>query len=32
VLLNLYRLGWAKGWGNEDISAIARVLQHLSPK
>jgi 3-hydroxyisobutyrate dehydrogenase-like beta-hydroxyacid dehydrogenase len=32
VLLNLYRLGWTKGWGDEDISAIARVLQYLSPK
>jgi 3-hydroxyisobutyrate dehydrogenase-like beta-hydroxyacid dehydrogenase len=32
VLLHLYRLGWAKGWGDEDISAIARVLEHLSPK
>jgi 3-hydroxyisobutyrate dehydrogenase-like beta-hydroxyacid dehydrogenase len=31
VLLHLYRSGWAKGWGDEDISAIARVLQDLSP-
>jgi len=32
VLLQLYRLGWAKGWGDQDISAIARVLEHLNPK
>jgi 3-hydroxyisobutyrate dehydrogenase-like beta-hydroxyacid dehydrogenase len=32
VLLHLYRLGWAKGWGDEDISAIARVMEHLSGK
>jgi 3-hydroxyisobutyrate dehydrogenase-like beta-hydroxyacid dehydrogenase len=32
VLLHLYRLGWAKGWGDEDISAIAKVLEHLNPK
>jgi 3-hydroxyisobutyrate dehydrogenase-like beta-hydroxyacid dehydrogenase len=31
VLLNLYRTGVARGWGDEDISAIARVLEHLSP-
>jgi 3-hydroxyisobutyrate dehydrogenase-like beta-hydroxyacid dehydrogenase len=32
MLLHLYRLGWAQGWGDEDISAIARVLEHLSGK
>ena len=32
VLLHLYRLGVAKGWGDEDISAIAKVLEHLNPK
>jgi 3-hydroxyisobutyrate dehydrogenase-like beta-hydroxyacid dehydrogenase len=32
LLLHLYRLGWAQGWGDEDISAIARVLEHLSGK
>jgi 3-hydroxyisobutyrate dehydrogenase-like beta-hydroxyacid dehydrogenase len=31
MLLHLYRLGVAQGWGDEDISAIARVLEHLSP-
>jgi 3-hydroxyisobutyrate dehydrogenase-like beta-hydroxyacid dehydrogenase len=31
VLLHLYRTGVAQGWGDEDISAIARVLEHLSP-
>jgi 3-hydroxyisobutyrate dehydrogenase-like beta-hydroxyacid dehydrogenase len=32
TLLHLYRLGWAQGWGDEDISAIAKVLEHLSGK
>ena len=32
MLLHLYRLGVAQGWGDEDISAIARVLEYLSPK
>jgi 3-hydroxyisobutyrate dehydrogenase-like beta-hydroxyacid dehydrogenase len=32
MLLHLYRLGWAKGWGDEDISAIAKVLELLSGK
>lgn len=32
TLLHLYRTGWALGWGDEDISAIARVLEHLSGK
>jgi 3-hydroxyisobutyrate dehydrogenase-like beta-hydroxyacid dehydrogenase len=31
MLLHLYRLGVAKGWGDEDISAIAKVLEDLSP-
>jgi 3-hydroxyisobutyrate dehydrogenase-like beta-hydroxyacid dehydrogenase len=31
TLLHLYRSGWAQGWGDEDISAIARVLADLSP-
>jgi 3-hydroxyisobutyrate dehydrogenase-like beta-hydroxyacid dehydrogenase len=31
MLLHLYRTGVAQGWGDEDISAIARVLEHLSP-
>jgi 3-hydroxyisobutyrate dehydrogenase-like beta-hydroxyacid dehydrogenase len=30
VLLHLYGTGVARGWGDEDISAIARVLEHLS--
>jgi len=32
TLLQLYRIGVARGWGDEDISAIARVFEHLSPK
>ncbi len=32
TLLQLYRVGVARGWGDEDISAIARVLDHMSPK
>ena len=32
MLLHLYRLGVAQGWGDEDISAIAKVLEHLNPK
>jgi 3-hydroxyisobutyrate dehydrogenase-like beta-hydroxyacid dehydrogenase len=32
MLLHLYRTGVAQGWGDEDISAIARVLEYLSPK
>jgi 3-hydroxyisobutyrate dehydrogenase-like beta-hydroxyacid dehydrogenase len=32
TLLQLYRVGVAQGWGDEDISAIARVLEHLNPK
>jgi 3-hydroxyisobutyrate dehydrogenase-like beta-hydroxyacid dehydrogenase len=30
--LHLYRLGVAQGWGDEDISAIAKVMEHLSGK
>ena len=29
ILLHLYRVGWAKGWGDEDMSAIARVLEEM---
>jgi 3-hydroxyisobutyrate dehydrogenase-like beta-hydroxyacid dehydrogenase len=32
TLLHLFEVGVARGWGDEDISAIARVLEHLSPK
>ena len=32
LLLHLYRTGWAQGWGDQDISAIARVMEHLSGK
>lgn len=32
MLLHLYRLGVAKGWGDEDISAIMKVMEHLSGK
>jgi 3-hydroxyisobutyrate dehydrogenase-like beta-hydroxyacid dehydrogenase len=32
MLLHLYRLGVAQGWGDEDISAIAKVMEHLSGK
>jgi 3-hydroxyisobutyrate dehydrogenase-like beta-hydroxyacid dehydrogenase len=32
MLLHLYRAGVAQGYGDEDISAIARVLEGLSPK
>jgi 3-hydroxyisobutyrate dehydrogenase-like beta-hydroxyacid dehydrogenase len=32
VLLHLYATGVAQGWGDEDISAIARVLERLSPR
>ncbi|HEY9073246.1 MAG TPA: NAD-binding protein, partial [Desulfobaccales bacterium] len=31
MLLHLCRLGVAKGWGDEDISAIAKVMEELSP-
>jgi 3-hydroxyisobutyrate dehydrogenase-like beta-hydroxyacid dehydrogenase len=31
TLLTLYRAGVARGWGDEDVSAIARVLEHLDP-
>jgi 3-hydroxyisobutyrate dehydrogenase-like beta-hydroxyacid dehydrogenase len=32
LILHLGRLGVAQGWGDQDISAIAQVLEHLSPK
>jgi 3-hydroxyisobutyrate dehydrogenase-like beta-hydroxyacid dehydrogenase len=32
TLLHLYRTAWAQGWGEEDISAIAKVLEHLNGK
>jgi 3-hydroxyisobutyrate dehydrogenase-like beta-hydroxyacid dehydrogenase len=32
MILHLCRLGVAQGWGDEDISAIAKVLEHLNPK
>jgi 3-hydroxyisobutyrate dehydrogenase-like beta-hydroxyacid dehydrogenase len=32
TLLHLFQAGVAQGWGDEDISAIARVLEGLSPK
>jgi len=31
TLLHLFEVGVARGWGDEDISAIARALEHLSP-
>jgi hypothetical protein len=30
MLLHLCRTGVAQGWGDEDISAIMRVMEHLS--
>jgi len=30
TLLHPYRLGWTRGWGDEDIPAIMRVMEHLS--
>jgi 3-hydroxyisobutyrate dehydrogenase-like beta-hydroxyacid dehydrogenase len=32
LVLHLCRLGVAQGWGDEDISAMARVLEYLNPK
>jgi 3-hydroxyisobutyrate dehydrogenase-like beta-hydroxyacid dehydrogenase len=32
MLLHLFRIGVAQGWGDEDLSAIARVLEYLNPK
>jgi 3-hydroxyisobutyrate dehydrogenase-like beta-hydroxyacid dehydrogenase len=32
MILHLYRTGVAQGWGDEDLSAIAKVLEHLSQK
>jgi 3-hydroxyisobutyrate dehydrogenase-like beta-hydroxyacid dehydrogenase len=32
MILHLCRIGVAQGWGDEDISAIAKVLEYLNPK
>jgi 3-hydroxyisobutyrate dehydrogenase-like beta-hydroxyacid dehydrogenase len=32
LALHLYRLGVALGWGDDDISAVAKVMEHLSGK
>jgi 3-hydroxyisobutyrate dehydrogenase-like beta-hydroxyacid dehydrogenase len=32
TILHLLRVGVAQGWGDEDVSAIAKVLEHLNPK
>ncbi|MDD2903949.1 MAG: NAD-binding protein, partial [Syntrophales bacterium] len=32
MLLHLYQIGVAQGWGDEDISAVAKVMEHLSGK
>jgi 3-hydroxyisobutyrate dehydrogenase-like beta-hydroxyacid dehydrogenase len=32
MILHLCRIGVAQGWGDEDISALAKVLEHLSPE
>ncbi len=32
MILHLYRTGVAQGWGDEDLSAIAKVLEFLSQK
>ncbi len=32
MLLHLYRVGMAQGWGDEDISAIIKVMELLSGK
>ncbi len=32
ILLHLCRAGVAQGWGDEDISAIMKVMEHLSGK
>lgn len=32
MLLHVCRLGVARGWGDEDISAVARVMEYLSGK
>jgi 3-hydroxyisobutyrate dehydrogenase-like beta-hydroxyacid dehydrogenase len=32
MILHLFRTGVAQGWGDEDLSAIARVLTHLSAR
>jgi 3-hydroxyisobutyrate dehydrogenase-like beta-hydroxyacid dehydrogenase len=32
TVLHLFRTGVAQGWGDEDLSAIMKVLEHLNPK
>jgi 3-hydroxyisobutyrate dehydrogenase-like beta-hydroxyacid dehydrogenase len=32
MLLHLNRVGWARGWGDEDIAAVAKVMEYLSGK
>lgn len=32
TILQLFRTGVAQGWGDEDISAIAKVLEYVNPK
>ena len=32
TILQLFRAGVAQGWGDADISAIAKVLEHLNPR
>jgi 3-hydroxyisobutyrate dehydrogenase-like beta-hydroxyacid dehydrogenase len=32
TILHLFRTGVAQGWGDEDLSAIMKVLEHLNPK
>jgi 3-hydroxyisobutyrate dehydrogenase-like beta-hydroxyacid dehydrogenase len=32
MILHLYRTGVAQGWGDEDLSAIGKVLAHLSAR
>ncbi len=32
TILHLFRIGVAQGWGDEDLSAIAKVLEYLNPK
>jgi len=31
VLLHRYRSGMGRSWGDEDIQAIARVMDYFSP-
>jgi 3-hydroxyisobutyrate dehydrogenase-like beta-hydroxyacid dehydrogenase len=30
MIMHLYRIGEVQGWGDEDIAAIGRVLEHMS--